>query len=131
MKDDTMNDMAPVDKKVTPLTVFQTELLKFKGGQKRKNFLTIVLPLILIALVVAGYFTFYYYKLQNEKKALNADLANIIKLNEEILIRNQEQGIRVPDVLVTDANNKIEETKLNGKYGISREELDKIKNANQ
>ena len=126
-----MNDMAPVDKKVTPLTVFQTELLKFKGGQKRKNFLTVGVPIIIIALLVGGYFTYYYLKLQSEKKALNADLANIVKLNEEILLKNQEQGIRVPDALVTEANNKIEETKLNGKYGISREELDKIKNSNQ
>jgi hypothetical protein len=131
MKDDTMNDMAPIDKDVTPLSVFQNELLKFKGGQKRKSFLTIVLPIIVIALLVGGYFTYFYFKIKHEKQALNADLANIIKLNEAILAKNQQEGSRVPDALVTDANKKIEETKINGKYGVSREEIDKLRNASQ
>lgn len=126
-----MNDMAPINKKVTPLTVFQTELLKFKSGQKRKNFITVGIPLIIIILATGGYLVYDYFSLKREQAVLNTDLANTIKLNEDILTKNQQNGIRVPDTLVTEANNKIEETKLNGRYGISPEELDKIINSNQ
>jgi uncharacterized protein YuzE len=131
MKDDTMNDMAPIDKKVTPLTVFQTELLKFKGNQNRKNFLTVFIPMLIIAIVIGGYFVYSYYKLQREKDVLNQSLANTIKMNEDILIKNQQEGTKVSGFLVTEANNKIEETKLGGKYGLSPEQIEKIKNSNQ
>ena len=62
---------------------------------------------------------------------MNESLAAIIKTNEEILLKNKQEGVRVPDAVMGATYKTIEDTKLNGKYGISQEELDKIKNANQ
>lgn len=130
MNDEPMNDMT-TQAKETPLSIFQNELSRFKNGQKNKNFLYVILPLIIIALLVGGYFTYRYFKIKEETKLMNQNLSNLIKSNEDILLQNKKDGVIVPIEAVNSANSVIEESKLNGKYGLSREEVEKIKNSNQ
>ena len=115
----------------TPLSVFQNELSKFKDTQKHKNFMSMILPLTIVFLIVSSFLVYRYLTLKKETKLMNESLAAIIKTNEEILLKNKQEGVRVPDAVMGATYKTIEDTKLNGKYGISQEELDKIKNANQ
>ncbi|OGI71697.1 hypothetical protein A3J61_02515 [Candidatus Nomurabacteria bacterium RIFCSPHIGHO2_02_FULL_38_15] len=117
--------------KGTPLSVFQNELSKFKDTQKHKNFMSMILPLTIVFLIVSSFLVYRYLTLKKETKLMNESLAAIIKTNEEILLKNKQEGVRVPDAVMGATYKTIEDTKLNGKYGISQEELDKIKNANQ
>lgn len=130
MNDDLMNDVT-IDKKPSPLSVFQSELLKFKDGQKRKQFLYIILPILIIALLAVGYFLYRNTQIKKEATLLDQNIANIVKANEEALLKNGGQGLNVSNQALSDANKRIEETKASGRYGISPEELEKIKNSNQ
>ena len=129
MIDDSMNDMTT--EKGTPLSIFNGELSKFRTGQKNKNFLFITLPLVVLVILVGGYFAYRYFSAKQESKILNQDLANIIQMNDAVILKNQKEGIEPSAKEIAEVQKGIEKSKLNTSYGISREEIEKIKKSNQ
>lgn len=125
-----MSDMTTQSKE-TPLSIFQKELSRFKDSQKNKNFLYVILPLVTIALLVGGYFIYRHLKIQKETELMNQNLSNLIKSNEAVLLQNKKDGTDISIEAVNSANKIIEDSKLNGKYDLSPEEIEKIKNKDQ
>lgn len=130
MNDEPMSDMTTQSKE-TPLSIFQKELSRFKDSQKNKNFLYVILPLVTIALLVGGYFIYRHLKIQKETELMNQNLSNLIKSNEAVLLQNKKDGTDISIEAVNSANKIIEDSKLNGKYDLSPEEIEKIKNKDQ
>lgn len=132
MLEESMNDMvAPGAKTGTPLSIFQSELSKFKSGQKRKNLIYVVLPLLAVGILIGGFLLYRHFDIQKDRKILNQNLSDEIRLNEEILISNQKNGISVPQPAVNDALKKMEKTKIENKYTLTPEEIERIKKSNQ
>lgn len=129
MNEDPMNNVnAP--SQGTPLSVFQDELSKFKGGKKQKKFLYVILPIIIVVLIVGGYFIYHSIKINQEAKQGNEALLINAQRNQQVIDKMQEDGEAVPANLVNTANKVIESAKLNSEYGLSREEIEKLKQLN-
>lgn len=128
MNEDSMTNSQNMPKTGTPLSVFQNELSKLHGENKRKKFLYVILPLILVVLIVGGYLVYRNIKIQKEKAILNENLTRNLQTNQKALDEIESgEAEPVPNSLVRSANKLIESAKLDPNNGLNQEQLDALK----
>lgn len=76
----------------TPLSIFQEELAKHKSIKKSKKFLYIVLPVVMVVLIVSGYFVYRYLKDINDRKNIDIVVDQMTERIETELLQNIESG---------------------------------------